>query len=348
MIRAMKYHFYTTSEKAWGAMLAEIARAEKSIFLEMYIFNGDTERFDFLTELIRKAEDGVRVFIILDALGSSELSQIHIDRLRGAGCEVLFFSYWFRRTHRKILIVDERIAFIGGVNIAKRFARWNDLHVRVGGGIVREITRSFIRVYHECGGKDPLLTRKSRIPKLALRAKLWFLEHGIKGRRNALRRHYEEYIHGAEHAVTLITPYLVPRHWLISAIHGALLRGVKVRILIPRETDSQLIDRINRFYLSRFSALGAQCKMSEIMNHAKVMIIDEKVATIGSQNLDAQSFDWNVESGIFFDDPKMVGDLIMIVSGWWEKAIPENGQGSGLRWYDALLSVFLKFFARVL
>ena len=102
----MKYKFYTTSEKAWDAMIEAIAGAQKSIFIEMYIFVDNTARHDFYKILEEKAKKGLKVKVIIDSFGSNELSQKTIDRLKSAGVELLFFSYWLRHTHKKILIID--------------------------------------------------------------------------------------------------------------------------------------------------------------------------------------------------------------------------------------------------
>ncbi|MBI4993789.1 hypothetical protein HZC33_02425 [Candidatus Wolfebacteria bacterium] len=142
------YKFYTTSESAWAAMLKDIKAAKKSIYLEMYIFVDNTSGYNFFEILKQKADEGVKVKIIIDSFGSSELSQKMIDELRKVGAEVLFFSYWFERIHKKILIIDENIVFLGGVNIHKFFRKWNDLQIRLEGSIAKYSLRSFARIYN--------------------------------------------------------------------------------------------------------------------------------------------------------------------------------------------------------
>lgn len=338
----MRYRFYTTSAKAWEGMLSAITTATRNIYLEMYIFSDDTVGYDFLSELERKAQEGLRVIIVLDAVGSFELSRAAIERLRAAGAEVRFFSYWLRRTHRKILIIDDSVAFLGGVNISKRFEKWNDLQVRVQGSVVKHILQSFIRVYHECGGHDPVFALDAKIPLLK-KTRLWFIEHGVVGKRAALRHHYETYIDHAEHSIVLVTPYLIPRRWLIARLHQAILRGVRVEILVPSKTDLKITDNLNRYYFQIFEKLGATCLWLAQMNHAKVMLIDERVGTVGSQNLDGLSFDWNTEAGIFFDDIEMVRRLAKIISSWKEVAHPFDPISvAPWAWYESLLMWFVR------
>lgn len=328
-------------------MLAAIGTARESIYLEMYIFHHDTAGYDFLSELERKAREGLRVIVVLDAFGSFGFTPILVDRLRNAGAEVLFFSYWFRRTHRKILILDETIAFLGGVNISNYSALWGDLQLRISGKkVVRHVLRSFARIYRECGGKNPALKERGK-PRLFRKTRLWFIEHGI-GKRFALRKHYEEHVDSARSSVILVTPYFLPHHWLIASIHRAIERGVLVEIIVPKLTDYKIIDRINHYYFDFFTKLGAKCYFADEMNHAKVMLIDKERGTVGSNNIDALSFDWNVESGVFFEDPEMVQDLAKIIEDWKRHSVIFTAAQNPHRWHDTLFAAVLRFFQPVL
>ncbi len=342
-----RFRFYGVSGKAWSSMLASISSAKESVFLEMYILEEGDRGSLFLSELERKAREGVKVILVLDSLGSFALSEIAVDRLRSAGAEVLFFSHFWKRTHRKLLIVDGYTVFLGGVNIAERFAPWRDLEVRISGKrFASAAMRSFGRMYRSLGGKDPSLSRGSDATR-GLRARLWFIEHGIGGKRMTLRRHYERHIDEAKTRITLVTPYLVPRRWLIAKLHSAILRKVKVEIIVPERTDYRIVDRVNYRYLSLFASLGADVKVSSRMNHAKALIIDGREATIGSHNIDPLSFERNVESGVFFEDETMVRELERIVDDWRAESKPLD-EVPRFHWYDILISLLLPFFASVL
>ena len=127
----------------------------------------------------------------------------------------------------------------------------------------------------------------------------------------------------------------------------ALVRGVRVTIIVPGTTDFHVLDRINHYYVEMFSKLGANCFFGGEMNHAKAMLIDERVGTVGSQNLDTLSFAWNAEAGIFFDDPRMVRDLNAIVNKWKMGARAFTAGAYPARWYDALLAFFVRLFQRI-
>ncbi len=314
----------------------------------MYIFESNTVGYDFLSELIHKSESGVRVIVILDAIGSFGLATAEIERLRASGAEVLFFSYWFKRTHRKILIVDEYTVFLGGVNISGKHAPWKDLQMRLTGkNVSRFALRTFARMYRDCGGQEPILRERKR-PAFLKQTRLWFIEHGVSGKKLTLKRYYEEHIDAAQRSIVLVTPYFIPHRWFIAHIHQAIIRGIHVEIVIPRHTDFMLIDRLNMHYLKLFSQLGATCYLAEEMNHAKAMIIDGREGIVGSHNLDALSFDWNAEASVFFDDPHMVADLEKIILDWKSHAFTLRTEHYPTRWYDVLLGYLLSFFQSVL
>lgn len=138
-------------------MYDSILQAEVSIYIEMYIFEDTLEQFHFFDVLRDKSQKGLRVKLILDAFGSIDLSDITIEKLKKSGVEIRFQSYLFHRAHRKIIIIDEKTAFIGGVNIDNSSSRWNDLVVRIEGMLVKQIVKSFAKSYRDCGGKDELL-----------------------------------------------------------------------------------------------------------------------------------------------------------------------------------------------
>lgn len=345
----MAYRFFVGSTKAWKDMLAAITGAQRSISLGMYIFENDTAGYDFFAELERKAREGVRVVIILDSIGSAGLDPHAVDRLRIAGGEVLFYSHWFRRMHQKVLIIDEQIAFIGGVNIAGKYAKWSDLHMRVSGRIVQNIIFSFARLYEDCGGKDPeILTNRQR-PRFFDNAKLWFVEHSPRNKNaNAFHVHYARSVRESQKEVTIITPYFLPHRWLIALLHQALMRGVAVTIIVPKKCDLWGVDKANYYYLELLHNLGAHCFLTRTMNHAKAMLVDDRVGVVGSQNIDALSFDWNAEAGVLFTEERMLHDLKTIIEKWKGDAIPFHPQEHHAHWFVRSCARLLSYLQPIL
>lgn len=298
-------------------MLAAIAAAKRSIYIEMYIFVDNTETHHFFDVLKQKARSGVKVKLILDSLGSNDLHEDDVAELRDAGVELLFFSYWLRHTHKKILIVDEEVAFLGGVNINKLFRKWNDLQVKLSGPIVKSVLRSFAKSYRACGGCDIVL-RAIGHHKLRFleQAKIWFLEQQQLTRKNPLAKLYRDKLKSAQGSIVIVTPYFAPRRWLVGILHQAVLRGVRVEILVPQKTDNRFANWVNYLYLSKLAPLGIKFYLHPEMNHAKALLIDGREGMVGSNNIDPLSFDYLLEAGAVFTDPEMVAELSTIVDGW--------------------------------
>ncbi len=342
----MKYKLYTTSNKAWDGMFKAMLKAEKAIYLEMYILSGDTSAtHNFFKLLKEKASSGVEVIIIADAHGSSSLKPEIIKGLRDAGAEFIFFSHWLKRTHRKILIIDNRIAFLGGVNIEEKIRNWKDLQIKIEGGAVRFMVKSFANSYRKCGGRRDSVLRFSFIP-LSRKLKYWVMDNWTgTNKLYYLNDYYRLKITEAETLVQIVTPYLLPPRWLIAVLDDACRRGVRVEIIIPEDTDIKALNKINYLNCCRLSSLGVKFFMTKTMNHAKLMLIDDIEGLVGSQNMDILSFGWNFEVGIFSRQKNLVADLKKIIETWKGEADqfdPDYRQKISLG--DKLLIRFFKFF----
>lgn len=312
----MKYKLYTTSVKAWDAMIESISQAKKSIYIEMYIFSDDTKKsHDFIGKLKQKAREGVRVIVVADSFGSSQLKLDVAKNIEKSGVEFLFFSNWLRHIHRKVLIVDDKVAFIGGVNIGKRFRHWNDLQIKLTGRTVKTILRSFAYTYKMAGGKDKkIIAYRDR--KFSSKLKFWIIEHWPSKNIFTLKNHYIEKITRAEKSIQITTPYFTPPRWLISLLDDAIRRKVKVEILIPKKVDLRIMNLINYRYMRNLHPLGINFYLSKRMNHSKLLIIDGKEGLIGSQNLDLLSFQINSEVGVFFKEKKLLEELFLVIEKW--------------------------------
>ena len=328
-------------------MFEAISIAQESVYLEMYIFQDDMLEYDFLKLLKEKAKSGVRVRIILDSFGSADLSKKGILELKEAGAEVFFLSYFLHHTHRKILIIDQKIAFLGGVNFHQSASLWNDLIIRVKGKLVFLIIKSFAKVYKECGGKDLMILKQSKV-LFKDRMQDWLIEHFPVTKKYKLKKVYKENFKKAQKSIILVTPYLMPRRWFVGALHQAVLRGVKVEILVPEFTDHYFIDRVNYFFMHRLSKLGVNIYLEKEMNHAKAMLIDSREGIVGSNNLDYFSFELNSEVGIFLKDPSAIKKLVKIVEGWKKNTILFNPEIQKPILIDYLLYPIIRIFNRIL
>lgn len=344
----MRYRLYKKSERAWDAIMAEMEKAQKSIYLETYIFDPKAmENHDFLGLLKRKAENGLRVIVVADSFGSPNLKKYTPD-LQKSGVEILFFSHWLRHIHRKIYIIDEKTAFIGGVNIGRRFKNWNDMQLKLGGKkLIQRLMKSFSYSYGMAGGKNPeILELRKR--KISYKLKFWLVEHWPQRNVHTLRRTYEEKISKAQKTVKIVTPYFAPPRWLISLLDDAVKRNVTVEVLVPEKTDLFFADRVNICYMEELFPLGIEFLLAKEMNHSKVLVIDEGEALIGSHNLDIVSFKVNVEAGISFREKRLIADLIKTINDWKKDAEKFSPRKNGKKLIDYLIIALMKIFKPIL
>lgn len=345
----MRYRLYTTSQKAWDGMFKAMSAARKSVYMEMYIFLADTQAtYDFLGLLKAKARAGLEVVIIADALGSAGLPSEIVDELRSSGVEFIYFSHLFRRTHRKILIIDGRVAFIGGVNIEEKIRHWRDLQIRLSGKVVRPLLKSFAYAYEMAGGKKESILKYSRLP-LSQKIKSWITDNFPSTNKiYYLNNYYRRKIAGAARSIQLVTPYLLPPRWLIALLDHACRRGVRVEILIPRDTDVKPLNKVNYLNACRLSAFGVKLYLLPVMNHAKIMLIDGEEGVIGSQNMDIFSFNFNVEAGVFFRQKDLIADLSRIIEGWKKEAAEFETVKHKIKWFNKIFIAILKIFYPIL
>ncbi|MEK9183992.1 MAG: phosphatidylserine/phosphatidylglycerophosphate/cardiolipin synthase family protein [Patescibacteria group bacterium] len=348
----MKYKFYTTSEKAWVAMSQEITKAEKSIYLESFILVDDALTHNFFEILKQKARAGVKVKIIVDQIGSFWAGSLPVNEYRQAGIDVLFFRRFFFRNHRKVLIIDNKIAFLGGVNIYGKYAKWFDLHVKITGPLAKPALKSFAKVYQLAGGTDnEILAISKKIitesRRRLYKTKLRLIETWPFRSRSVLKSYYRKKCAEAKNSIIIVTPYFVPHRWLINCLEKAAKRGVSVQIMFPNETDVRIADIANYIFAEELSNSLKFFILPE-MNHAKILLIDNKEGMIGSNNIDGQSFNLNLEASIVFQREDMIGDLRKIIEIWKKTAVPFEKNQKKMPWYYGITKFFIKLIISIL
>ena len=309
--------FYTLTSEAWRAMLADIRVATSSIFIEQYIFAIDEIGKDFIEALRQKRKDGLEVKILCDMVGSYGFYNSYLpDFLRSEGIEVRFFNPikpWrianftsgFFRDHRKILVIDNEIAHLGGVGIGDSMADWRDTHMRITGAIVGDILESFLVVWKSVKG-----AMRIRYPKTkAVAAEYNFLTNAPV-RQRYIYKALLSAIRNARNYIYLSTPYFIPSVPLYRALRRAARRGVDVRIVVPEISDVIFSNASRESYFTLLLRAGIKIYtyVPEMM-HAKTAVIDDKWATAGSFNLDSLSFFFNHEANIASSDPAFVSEI---------------------------------------
>ena len=327
-------------------MLEDIKNAKKSIYLESFILTDDRRTHEFFKTIKEKARAGLKVKIIMDRIGGW-WGSINEGEFGEAGVEILIFTHWFHSSHRKVLIVDEEVAYLGGVNISGQYAKWIDLQVRLTGFLVRTILRSFSRVYELSGGKDPMIlgVRKRRglfkAQIVLYKAKIWFLENWPFKGRSRLRAYYKKKCREAKHKIVIATPYFIPHRWLVKLLREAAHRGVRVEVIIPEETDVRIVDIAHRVFAKKLAVFINFFFIPE-MNHAKVLLIDDREGLVGSNNIDARSFDFQLEASVVFRRKDMVGDLRQILERWEKMAVPLGKVNPYDKWYHKIIKLLIK------
>jgi len=331
-MKQSNFQLYSSSKEAWIAIQEAILGAQKSIYWELYIFIDDEVGRPFFDVLEQKAKTGVDVKIIVDSFGSFWLSRERVKSMRSAGVELFFFSerskkirgWWkrlFSRTHRKCLVVDEQIGFVGGVNIEKDSKDWFDIQLRVEGKVVHSLLRAFARSYIICGGNvdkvKHLLKYKFRVK--SDEAEMVADEPDLKN--SNARNVYVEAFLKARERVILFSPYYFPDKKFILALWQARKRGVKVDLLIPFRTDVRLSTYASYVWFSFMSKLGVNIHFFNKMFHGKGVIVDDEWAMIGSSNIEKTSFYDNYEMNLKVKEKESVKKIKNIVLNWMNETI---------------------------
>jgi len=298
--------------ETYPAMLAALEAAQRTICFETYILAADATGDRFKAVLMERARAGVAVRIIYDAVGSFGLPDSWVDELREAGCQVIDFNPiapWRRRfrlsyrDHRKIITVDDRVGFTGGLNIANDYASvedggagWHDMHCRVTGEIVLDLARMFRRTWLRCGGKAYPAPRAASSEGAGHGVYLRLLDNSQRRQRTIVRRAYLHVIKHARERVLIQNAYFLPDRGLRRALTKAAARGVDVRVMVPGTSDVKLVQWAALYVLRRLARRGVRIFLWRgIMMHAKTATVDALWSTIGSYNFDAQSRFNNLE-----------------------------------------------------
>jgi cardiolipin synthase len=314
--------------EAFPAMLDAIANAQREILLEMYWVGADAVGTRFREALTAAARRGVVVRVIYDAVGSLALTPSFWQSLQAAGGEIREYhplspfrpSFDVRRIeqrdHRKILVVDGATGFTGGLNLARPWLpledggeAWRDDMIEVRGDAVSELRTLFYKTWrrvwfrnlpHELG---PVNVPRDLIPlSKKPSGKVYVLASLRKSRRN-LRREYLSRINRAQRTIDIANSYFVPDRHVRNALFRAVLRGVRVRVLVPAKSDVAVVQFAVEAMYDTLLRRGIElyCHHGPMM-HAKTAIIDDRFATIGSYNLDERSFRKNLEVNVGVED----------------------------------------------
>lgn len=306
---------YTDGREKFQALINEMEHARNYIHLQYYIIKKDELWREIEDVLVRKARQGVEVRVLFDSMGCRTMRAKDWKRLEKAGIKVAEFfpavlgklqlriNY---RNHRKIVVIDGRIGFVGGFNIGreylgrdKRFGYWRDTHICIEGAAVTSLAVRFVLDWNYAAKENLFL--EDRIFELPTyvrngRDPVQIIASGPDSRSQVIRNNYMRLIHMAKKSVYIQTPYFIPDGDILEALRIAAKSGIDVRIMIPCKPDHPFVYWATYSYLGDMVRAGAKCYVyNKGFLHAKCMCVDSLVTCMGTANMDIRSFGLNFE-----------------------------------------------------
>lgn len=313
---------YTSGYEFFPALLHEISKAKDHIHITSYIIEDDPLGRLIRDALIEKAHQGIEIRFLYDDVGSWKMKENFFELMKEEGIEVhpfmpvrfpAFTSKVNYRNHRKIIVIDGKIGFVGGMNLALRYVKgekgekWRDTHVKITGAAVYGLQRAFLVDWFYAD--RTLITNRKYYPDTAIKANNNLIQIVTSSPTNVwaeLEQGYIKVLLSAKRYVYMETPYFLPTEPILFALRTAALSGVDVRLMVPFKMDSKLVQLASLSYLNQIIASGVKvlCYKNGF-NHSKLLVSDDNVATIGSANIDFRSFENNFEANAFFYDKTM-------------------------------------------
>lgn len=313
---------YVSGYEFFPALLAEISKATHHIHIVSYIIDDDPLGRLLRDALIDKARKGIEVRLLFDDVGSWKTPNRFFEQMREKGIEVhpfmpvrfpAFTGKVNYRNHRKIIVIDGKVGFIGGMNLAQRYVKghkgimWRDTHVKISGAAVYGLQRAFLVDWFHAD--RTLITDRKYYPNTTITPNNNLIQIVTSSPTNVweeLEQGYIKILLSAKRYVYMETPYFLPTEPIFFAMRTAALSGVDVRLMVSLKTDSKLVQMASRSYLTQTIQAGVKVICyEEGFNHTKLLVADDNVATIGSANIDFRSFENNFEANAFFYDNSM-------------------------------------------
>ncbi|MDR6552165.1 cardiolipin synthase [Paenibacillus qinlingensis] len=316
----------TNADVAYEAMLQEIRKAQHHIHFEFYTIRDDAIGLRFQQALLEKAKEGVIVRVTYDGIGSHSLSKAYTETMKRAGIAVqpflkpliAFFDKRLNyRNHRKIVVVDGLVGFVGGINIGNEYVGgdpklgfWRDTHLMLQGDSVYDLQRTFLTDWFFVSGER--LVGHSYYPSHSVQESSFVqvISSGPDVRWDAIQEMYFAGLIAAKQRIWMTTPYFIPDPGIIMALKSAAISGVDVRIILPFKADSLIVQYASRSFLQELLQVGVRFYLyRKGFIHAKVIIVDDIMATSGTANVDLRSFFSNFELNAVMFDEKVIRRL---------------------------------------
>lgn len=335
-----KITFLTSGKYKYRTLMRDIENATDTINIQYFIIKNDPVGRKFIQHLTKKAQQGVQVRLLMDSMGSRQIDdRLLKDFIAAGGKRAYFFpskgrllNYRFNyRNHRKVAVIDGEVGYIGGFNMAKeylgmkkKFGFWRDTHIRVMGSCVQDINARFLLDWRFASGENVVIHEAYYSEVLeGGRSGVQIVSSGPDSQRQEVKRAYMKMIAGARKNVYLQTPYLVPDESILESLKMAAQSGVDVRIMIPKMPDHIFVYWATYAYVGELIKSGCKAYIYDKgFLHAKTIVVDGEVASVGSANFDVRSFNLNFEANAFIYDEEEAVKLEKI----FEKDMEESHQ----------------------
>lgn len=331
-------------QQKFDDLFKAIDHAKSSIHLEYFNFRNDSIARLLFQHLEKKAKEGVEVRALFDAFGNASnnrpLKRYHLDSIRSKGIEIYkydpitfpWINHVFTRDHRKIVVIDGKIAYIGGMNVADYYIKgtqqvgsWHDMHCRIDGTAVNTLQAIFLKIWNKVSkqnvygakyyrglydNKDHSEGLKADTTCARGNKMVGIINREPRTSNEIIRSFYVDAINAAQDSIKLINPYFTLNHAIKKALRKAVKRGVKVEILISTKSDIPLTPDCGFYNAHKLMKKGCTVWMyTPGFHHTKIILVDGKFCTVGSANLNARSLSWDMEANAVIVDPYTTKEL---------------------------------------
>lgn len=316
---AQSIDLLTNGDEKFQLLFHDIRHAKSYIHLQYFSISKDEFGDAFIRLLTKKAEQGIDVMLLYDGLGSYKLTKNYLRNLTRAGGltkaffppkSMLTYGSLNHRNHRKVGIIDDEIAYIGGFNIGDKYRTdsynlgyWRDSHLRLTGSVVHHLHDQFISDWNKGEKKTSKTNFNDHLPVYSPLKKdipMQIVPSGPGFDHNHIKMGFMQMIQKAGRSIYIQTPYLIPNGELLESLRLAILSGVDVRIMIPNKPDHPLVHWATLFFAGELLKEGATIYVYQKgFLHAKTMVVDDKVSSLGTTNMDTRSVNLNFEVNAF-------------------------------------------------
>jgi len=318
---------FHSGKEAFDSIISSLYAAKSSIHIEFYIISNDKIGNRIKNILITKAKEGVKVRVLFDDVGSWSLPKRYVRELKEAGVEIhpfmevrfpLLTSKVNYRNHRKVVVIDGKIGYLGGMNIADRYiegtrrlGQWSDTMLKIVGEAVHSLQVIFLIDWFFVTG-DVVKEREMYFPKPQVSAfhPLQIVTSGPDSDWASIMQAFFHAITRAKNHIYISTPYFIPNESILTALKTSALSGVDIKLILPGKSDSTVVYWSSLSYVAELLEAGINIYLyQDGFNHSKIMMIDSSIAMVGSANMDIRSFEDNFEVAAFIYDETITQKL---------------------------------------